>query len=404
MEFNYQAKNQAGEISEGTIDAPNENSAVSILHDKGFVVLSLTIIKKDLFSVDINQAFSRVSTKDIVVFTRQLSTLIEADMPLAEGLRTLGQQVEKAALRKILIEVASAVEGGSSLSAALAAHPQMFGSFYIKLVQAGEVSGKLQSSLMYLADYLERSQGITSKITGALVYPAFVISAMVVVTFIMTIYVLPQLLSVFKDSGIAYADLPITTRMLIVTTNFFNAYLYYILALVIGGIVIAVRFIRSPNGKIWLDNAMIKAPSVGIVVRNLYLARISESLSTLIKSSIPILDALHISAELVGNENYHQILLAAEDNVRSGGSISEVMARHQEMPPLFTSMVSIGERTGKLDYMLEHISKYYKAESESAINSITTLIEPVLVLILGAGVAILVSSILLPIYSLVGGS
>ena len=400
MEYKYQAKNTSGQIVEGIIDAPSQDSAISILHDKQFVVLSLTLFKKDVFSKDLNQVLSRTTTKDIVGFTRQLSTLIEADMPLAEGLRTLAQQSDKPGLKKIVMDVAQSVEGGSSLSAALGAHPKIFTAFYVKLVQAGEVTGKLESSLLYLADYLERSQSINAKIRGALIYPAFVVSALVLVGLIMGIYVLPQLLSVFKDSGIT--DLPLSTRILMAGTAFLNNYLYYILAVLIVGGLIITRFMRTTQGKVWLDNFLVTMPALGKVVQNLYLARVAESLSTLIKSGLPILDALKITADLVGNENYRRIILAAEENVRSGGSISEILGQHKEMPPLFSSMVAIGERTGKLDYMLEHVSKFYKSESETAIGSITQLIEPILVLVLGFAVAILVSSILLPIYSLVG--
>jgi len=400
MEYNYQAKNNAGQIVGGIIDAPSQDDAISILHNKQLVVLSLTPLKKDILSKDLNQVLSRTTTKDIVVFTRQLSTLIEADMPLAEGLRTLAQQTEKPGLKKTVMEVAQSVEGGSSLSAALNDHPKIFTTFFIKLVQAGEASGKLQGSLTYLADYLERSQSINSKIRGALIYPAFVVSSLIIVALIMGIYVLPQLLGVFKDSGVT--NLPITTRILMAGTAFLNDYLYYILAvLVIGGFLIT-RFLRTPQGKVWRDNFLVNMPSLGKVVQNLYLARMAESLSTLIKSGLPILDALRITADLVGNENYRVIILASEENVRSGGSISEILSQYKEMPPLFSSMVAIGERTGKLDYMLEHVSKFYKSESETAIGSITQLIEPILVLILGFAVAILVSSILLPIYSLVG--
>ncbi|KKW02028.1 MAG: hypothetical protein UY36_C0012G0011 [Parcubacteria group bacterium GW2011_GWA1_49_11] len=402
MEFNYQAKTNTGQIVQGTIDAPSQDAAVSILHSKQLVVLSLDPLRKDLFSKDVGQAFSRIKTKDIVVFTRQLATIIEADMPLAEGLRTLALQVEKPGLKKVVSDVASRVEGGSSLSAALSNHSDVFSPFFIKLVEAGEISGKLQSSLSYLADYLERSQSINSKIRGALVYPAFVVSAMVVVGLIMATYVLPQLLAVFKDTGIT--DLPFSTRALMAATDFLNNNIYYILAVLIIGGFFFFRYIKTPRGRVWRDNALINLPGMGGVVRNLYLARIAETLSTLIKAGISILDAIQITAKLVGNENYKRIMLEADENVRSGGSISEILLRHNEVPPLFSSMVAIGERTGKLDYMLEHISKFYKSESEASIGSITQLIEPILVLVLGFGVAVLVSSILLPIYSLVGGA
>ena len=400
MEFSYKAKDQLGEILEGMIDAPDEVVAVDILHSKGYVILSMTPLRKGFFTADVGQILSRPNVKDVVVFTRQLSTLVDADMPISEGLRTLAKQIEKPMFRNIVNKVSEAVEAGSSLSNALSKYPNLFSSFYIKLVQSGEVSGKLHESLLYLATYLERSRTITSKIRGALAYPAFVVFALVVVTFIMVIYVLPQLLSIFEEAGVE--DLPFTTRILIWVTGFVNKYLYF---LVLGLLILIYSgwaYVRTSTGKAWLDNVKIKFPSLGVVVRNLYLARIAESLSTLIKSGIPILDAIKITSDLVGNENYRKIMLAAEDNVRGGGTMSEVMVKYGEIPPLFSSMVAIGEKTGKLDFMLEHLSKFYKSESDTTIDSISQLIEPILVLILGFGVAILVSSILLPIYNLVG--
>ncbi len=399
MNFSYKAKTQSGEILEGKIEAPDENTAVNTLQSKGYLVLSIERLEGDIFSIDLNKYFQKPTNKDVVIFTRQLSTLIDADMPLAEGLRTLARQLEKPTLRKIISEISNAVEGGYALSSALAAHPKLFSSFYIKLVQSGEISGKLHEALLYLADHLERSQEINSKIVGALAYPAFVVFALIVVGGIMVIYVLPQLLGIFKDVGLD--SLPITTRMLIWVTNFVGNYLYYLIVLVFGSLFLGWRYIQTPEGEAVFDNIKINMPALGTVVRNLYLARIAESLSTLIKSGIPILDTLHITSDLVGNVNYQRVLLDAEESVRGGGSISDVFNRYKEIPPLMSSMVAIGEKTGKLDFMLTHLSKFYKSESDSTIDSIATLIEPILVLVLGVAVAVLVSAILLPIYNLV---
>lgn len=399
MNFLYKIKTQSGEILEGKIEAPDENTAVDTLQSKGYLILSIEQLEGDIFSIDLNKYLQKPTNKDIVIFTRQLSTLIDADMPLAEGLRTLARQFEKPTLRKVLSDISDAVEGGSALSAALSSHPELFTSFYIKLVQSGEVSGKLHEALLYLADHLERSQEINSKIKGALAYPAFVVFALIVVTGIMVVYVLPQLLAIFKDVGAD--DLPLTTRTLIWVTTFVNTYLYYLAAFIFGSLFLGWQYIKTPTGKVMFDNLKINLPALGTVVRNLYLARISESLSTLIKSGIPILDAIHITSDLVGNANYQKVLLDAEDNVRGGGSISDVFNRYNEIPPLMASMVSIGEKTGKLDFMLEHISKFYKSESDNTIDNIATLIEPILVLVLGVAVAVLVSAILLPIYNLV---
>ncbi len=402
MEFTYQVQDQSGQIFEGTIDAPHENNAVELLHGKGYIVLSLRAVERTLLDSDIGAFLSRPGVKDIVIFTRQLATLVDADMPLAESLRTLARQAEKAGFRKIIGTIADAVEGGSALSAALAEHPRLFGQFYVKLVRSGELSGKLHDSLAYLADYLERSQAINSKIRGALAYPAFVIIAMIVVAFIMVLYVLPQLLVILKESGVT--DLPLSTKALIFLTDFVNAYFVLILVVLVAAGVLLWRYIRTERGKVWLDTMKLKLPVLGKILKQLYLARVAESLATLMKAGISILDAIKVTSDLVDNRIYQGILLEAEEEVRGGGSISRAFEPHAQVPALLTSMIAIGERTGKLDFMLEHVSKFYRTESENSIQNISQLIEPILMLILGLGVAILVSSILLPIYSLVGAS
>src|SRR3989344_8170152 len=231
MNFKYKVRTQTGEILDGSIEAPDENVAVTTLQSKGYTILSLEATDKGILSSDISKYFSKVSNKDVVLFARQLSTLIDADMPLAEGLRTLAKQVEKPNFKKVLTEISEAVESGQALYGAPAAHPDIFGSFYIKLVQSGEISGKLHESLLYLADYLERSQSINSKIKAALAYPAFVVFALLVVTAIMVVYVLPQLLTIFEDIG--DVQLPLTTRILIWVTDFVNKYLIFLVTFLI---------------------------------------------------------------------------------------------------------------------------------------------------------------------------
>ena len=216
----------------------------------------------------------------------------------------------------------------------------------------------------------------------------------------MVTFVLPQLLVIFKEAQ--SVQLPITTRMLIWVTDFVNNNVIFLSIFTIMASFFAISYIRTSQGKVWLDKAKVNFPSLGRIVRNLYLARMAESLSTLMKSGIPILDALKLTSDLVGNSVYRNIMLDAEENVKSGGSISAALFKYKEIPPLFSSMVNIGERTGKMDFILEHIAKFYKSESENSIQNISQVIEPALILILGLAVAILVSSILLPIYTIVG--
>ncbi len=401
MQFSYQVKAQDGVVSNGLIEASDENAAVAELHGRGFVVLSLASTERGVLGSDIMRFFNRPKTRDVVIFTRQLSTLIEADVPLAEGIRTLANQSDNPIFSKIIADISDKLEGGSSLSAAFAEHPKLFTQFYVKLIRAGEISGRLQQSLLYLADYLERNQAITSKVRNALAYPVFVIFAMVAVAMIMVVYVLPQLLVIFKEAG--DVQLPITTRALIAVTDFANSYILLIIAFLIVVVVGSLQWIRTPDGREWWDKFKMRIPAFGVILKSLYLSRIAENMATLIKSDIAILDALRVTGDIVDNVVYRDILLHAEEEVRGGGSVSDVFRQYKtQIPSLMTSMIAIGERTGKMDFMLGHVSKFYRAESENRIDSISSLIEPVLVVILGLGVAVLVSSILLPLYSMVG--
>lgn len=400
MEFFYSARTRDGDMIDGDIEAPSERAAVDILHSKGYTVLSLVSAQKDVFSSDLLQFLSKPKTKDIVIFTRQLATLVDADMPLAEGLRTLSKQVEKRIFQKIIGDIADAVEGGSSLSGALAEYPKLFSTFYIKLIKSGELSGKLHDSLSYLADYLERSQAINSKIRGALAYPAFVLFAMVIVGFIVVTFMLPKMLMIFEEAGLQ--ELPLSTKALIWVSRFFNANAWYILIVIVASIGSLLWYFSTTKGKFALDEFKLKIPIFSRILKSLYFARMGESLATLIKSGIPILDAIKITADLVGNHVYQIALLDAEEHVRGGGNMSDIFAQYPQISPLMTSMIAIGERTGKLEGMLNHVSHFYRTESENNIQNISQLIEPILILVLGAGVALMIISVLMPMYSMVG--
>ena len=307
MEFNYRTKQQSGELVEGKLEAPSEDQAVTLLHQKNLVILSLEPAKKGLFGQDLLSAFNRPSKKDVVMFTRQMATLVDADVPLVEGLHTLARQIEKESFKKIISSVTSSIEGGASLSVALGEHGKVFSRFYISLVRTGEVSGKLQDTLSYLADYLERSAGLNSKIKGALAYPAFILFAMIVVVIILMTTVLPQLLTIIKDAGVT--DLPFTTKILIGVTNFVSRFIILIVIAIVGLILGFFYSIKTPKGRERFDNFKVKMPQFGKVVRNLYLARVAETLSTLIKAGVPILEGLTITSDVVGNVIYKRIIL-----------------------------------------------------------------------------------------------
>ena len=399
MDFHYQAKNSEGAIFEGNIEAPSEDQAVSLLQQKGLLVLQILEIEKGLLKGDLLARFNKPSRKDLIIFTRQLSTLIQSDVPLLEALHILNRQVEKDAFRKVITSIIGSIEGGASLSIALSEHEKIFGRFYVSLVRVGEVSGKLQETLLYMADYLERSAALTSKIRGALFYPAFVLFALAVVTVILMTTVVPQLLTIIKDSGVT--ELPIPTKILIAVSGFFQNYILLIIILAILIVVALYQYSQTPKGKYNLDKFKLDLPKFGRIVRDLYLARMAETLATLIRAGVPILESVATTADVVGNEVYKSILLEAKQHLQGGGSLSEILQKHEEFPPLVSSMLGTGERTGRTDYMLENILKFYKTEAENDVANISQLIEPLLILLLGVGIGGLVAAILLPIYSLI---
>ena len=402
QKFSYEVKDQEGKFSKGSVDAYSEEAAVTALQERGLTILMLAPIQEDFFKSDISVYFSKPNKKDIVVFTRQLSTIIGADIPLIEGLETIVAQTEKPSFAKVVKEMADSIRGGSSLSAAAAQTPNLFGDFYVSLVRAGEVSGRLEQTLLYLADYLERSQNLNSKIRGAMTYPLFIISALGIVGILMMTTVLPKLLGILTESGVV--DIPFITRVLIFATNFVTNYIIFILVIIAFLLWFFSRYFKTETGRYQWDRLKISFPKMGQIARNIYLARISETLSTLIKSGVPILESLKITSEISGNRIFRDILLEAKENVRNGGSISAVLVKYKEGARLVSAMPANGEKTGQTYFMLDNIYKFYGTEADRDIQNLSTLIEPILLLLLGLGAGILVAGILLPIFSLVGAS
>ncbi|MEK7616157.1 MAG: type II secretion system F family protein [Patescibacteria group bacterium] len=399
MDFYYQARDTTGKVVEGTIDAPSEDQAVTSLQQKELLVLSVRTMERGIFQADLFSFFNRPSRKDLIVFTRQLATLIEADVPLLEGLNILYKQTERNSFRKIIGVVIGNIEGGASLSTAFAEHERVFDNFFTSMIHVGEVAGKMQETLSYLADYLERTASLNSKIRGAMFYPAFVLLSLVVVSIVMMTTVIPQLLTIIRDSGVT--ELPLPTRILIGTTDFFTKYIF----LLVVGFLLAcaggISYVRTEQGRQAFDRFKIHIPKFGKIIRDLYIARIAETLSTLIHAGVPILEGVEITANVVGNEVYKKILMEARTSIQSGGTLSAMLQQHPEFPSLVSSMISTGERTGRTDFMLQHILKFYKTEAENDVANLSQLIEPLLILLLGIGVGGLVAAVLLPIYSLI---
>jgi type IV pilus assembly protein PilC len=396
MEFSYQARDGKGALRTGTVEAANVAAASAILQQHGLIIIKvIPVTEKDIFA---SIAFlNRIPLKEIVLFSRQLATLINAKVPIVQSLRILEVQVNSKHLRKVINEVASKVEAGDSLSGAIAGYPNVFSGLYINLVHAGEMSGTLDESLLYLATQIEKDYDLRSKVVGALVYPLFIVSAMVIVGILMFIYVLPPMIAILQESAV---DLPITTKILVAVTNFMQKF-WYILAVGILGAVIGGRFYaRTYGGRYFIDWAKIHVPIFGKLARSVYMARFARNLSTLVAGGIPIVKALDSVADIVGNYVYRDIIFDASHQVQNGKSIALAFVDREEFPPIVSQMVQIGESTGKLQEILEKLAGFYEKEVDGVLKILTTLIEPIVMLLLGMGVAIMVAGILLPIYNL----
>lgn len=397
--YNYQARTKKGDVQVGRVEAPDKRVAADILQRHNLILIALEEYKDIPIYARRIKFFEKVKAKDIVIFSRQLATLLEAEVPMVTSLQTVGSQAESALFREKIYEIASDVGGGSSLSVALSKHPAVFSDFYVNMIRAGEASGKMDDIMIYLADHTEREYEVISKVRGAMIYPSFVIAGFFIAVVVMMIFVIPQLTSVFEQSS---QKLPVLTKLIIFSSDFFRSYWYVLLIALVGGGAGFWRYIKTPSGKKFWDRAQIKLPIIGQILIKVYLFRFTESLSTLIEGGIPITRALTISADITGNSVYKAIIQEAREDVSRGGTIGGALVIHKEIPPLVTQMVVVGEQAGKLVAVLRNVARFYQKEVDMALENITSLIEPVLIVFMGIGVGILVAGVMLPIYNMVG--
>jgi len=396
MRFAYKTKNREGKIQEGIVVAVNQVRAEQLLAENGLTIISLEK-KEESFFAKINPFGKTVSNKDLVVFSRQLATLISARVPIIQALRILVEQVTNPYLLSITSDLVKSVENGESLSLAMTKYDRVFGNVYTSLVKAGEASGSLDRSLLYLADQLEKDYQLKSKVKSALTYPVFVVVALIIVAILMFKFVLPKLTSVLEEQG---GSLPTISIWLISFTHFFDRFWWLVLMLVAIIIVALKAILATDNGRYEWDKIKIQLPIVGDIFKKIYLARFSRNLSTLIRGGIPIIKAMEIVSEVVNNVVYREILMETATKISAGKSISEGLLQHSEFPPMVTQMIRVGEQTAQLDDILSKVAVFYEQEVDNKISTLTTLLEPAIMIVLGIGVGMLVAGILLPIYNL----
>lgn len=397
--FTYEARTKDGDTQSGRVEALNKRDAADMLRRHGLTIVDIIESKDVPIYARRLKFLERTKPKDIVILSRQLATLFAADIPLVTALSTAAKQTENMPLREKIFEVSSDVEGGSSLSDAMSKHSDVFSEFYVNMLKAGEASGKLDQILSYLADHMEREYEVMSKVKGALIYPAFVVTGFVISMTILMVFVIPRLTSILQESG---QKLPVITHIIIVSSDFMRASWYILLFIAVATGIFFWRYIKTENGKKFWDGMQLKIPIFGEILKKVYLFRFAESLSTLIEGGLPIIRAIAISRDITGNTVYKEILDEAQETVKRGGTIGETLVLHNEVPPLVTQMVVVGEQAGKLVSVLHNVASFYQKEVDTATNNITSLIEPVLIAVMGVGVGLLVAGVLLPIYNMVG--
>lgn len=400
MRYLFTAKDAEGKMKKGTVDALDRELAASLLQRNDLVPVSIER-ESSGFSIErgIQKMLDRVTQKELMVFFRQLSTLIEARVPIVSSLQAIADQAENRYLQLIIKEIADDLEDGMAFSEALARFPDVFSPLVINMVRSGEVSGNLQKSVSFIADNIERNYLLTSRVKGALYYPGFVVAVAVIIGFIVISFILPKLTSMIKDLGV---NIPWYTRMVMGVGDFMSSYWWAVLIVIIGCIVAIVFYSKSEDGRREWNHLQLRIPVIGTLLRYVYIARFADNLSALLSSGIPVVRALHIVSDVVGNTVYQSVILRAADDVKSGKTISSVFARSPEIPPIVTRMISIGEETGKMNLVLESTSRFYGQEVDNITRNLTSLIEPVLIVVLGIGVGILVVSVIMPIYNITG--
>ena len=395
MKFSYKAQNPSGQIQKGSIEAINRRSAIEFLLKSGLKVLEVNAVKENELITSLKKIWRGVKAQDFVLFSRQLSVLVDSKVPLLTALHSIETQVQNTFFAAKIRLIIHDIDGGSSFSDALAKHPDVFSSLYVNMVKAGESSGTLQKVLNDLADNIEKNYELTSRLKSAMYYPAFILVSMFVIGFIVMTSVLPKLLSVLKDFG---GELPLQTRILMAVSSFFVSYWWVVLTIVISLAVLLFYYLKTDSGKADFDIILLKIPVLKKILNDIYIARFSENLSTLIQSGLPITTALLITADIVGNEVYRGVIQKAANEVKRGESIGSVFSRYEIIPPIVVQMIQVGESTGKIDFTLSKITGFYTREADVLVKNFTSLIEPIIMVILAIGVGILVSAVMLPIY------
>lgn len=396
--YQWVAITKRGRKLRGELDAANENIALNHLRKRNFEVKKLKEKPKDIFA-NISFMQPKVKKKDIVIFTRQFSTMIDAGLPLVQGLSILGEQSENPTFKKILQQITKDVEGGSTLAEAMKKHPRIFDTLFVNLVSAGEIGGILDTILRRLADYIEKAEKLKGKIKGAMTYPAVVVSIAIIVVTVILIFVIPVFQSMFASFG---KSLPVPTQVVVGLSDFVKGNIQWCILGVAALIYAFKKYRNSKGGRRATDSLALKLPIFGDLLKKVAVARFTRTLGTMIQSGVPILDALDIVARTSGNVILEEIIYEVRSSIAEGQTIAEPLSENDIFPGMVIQMISVGEATGALDTMLEKIADFYDEEVDTAVEALTSMLEPMLMLFLGGAIGGLVIAMYLPIFQMAG--
>ena len=398
--YAWEGRTRAGEVKKGDMEASNESAVMAQLRQQKILPTKVKEKGKGLsMDIKIPGLGETVGEKDVVVFTRQFSTMVDAGLPLVQGLDILATQQDNKTFKDVITKVKESVEGGSTLADAMKKHPKVFDDLYVNLVAAGEVGGILDNILARLAVYIEKSMRLKSQVKSAMVYPIGLATVAVVVTVVMLIFVIPVFEKMFADFG---AALPAATQFVIDLSAFLQRYIILIIVVAVGIYFIFRSFYRTEKGRIIVDGLLLKAPVMGDLIRKIAVARFTRVLGTMISSGVPILDGLDICSRTAGNKIVERAIQDARKSIAGGKTIAEPLKETDVFPPMVVQMIAVGEATGSMDAMLSKIADFYDEEVDAAVGTLTSMLEPIMVVFIGVVIGGLLMSMYLPIFSIAG--
>ncbi len=397
--FTYQVTDEKGKLHTGELTASSSSSAATALRERGYTPLSIEEKKVSSLQKEIKlPGIGRVKTKDLAIFSRQFATMINAGLSLLRSLDILADQTPNARLAETIRDVKNSVEKGMSLSEAMQRQPKIFDRLYVAMVRAGEVGGVLDATLLRLADSLERSVELRGKVKSAMTYPTAVLGLVVLIMAAMLIFIVPMFEGMYADLG---GTLPLPTRMLLAVSGFMVSYWWVILGLTIGGVFAFRRWVSTEQGRYRFDTIKLKVPIFGPLTQKSSIARFSETLASLTRTAVPILQAMDIVAETSGNAVVAKAIHDVQLSVKEGDSLATPLSKHPIFPPMVVQMLAVGEETGALDTMLDKLAQFYNAEVSATVDSLTSLLEPLLMVVLGGSVGSMIVALYMPMFNLI---